>query len=163
MTAIPIGLEILNSRDPELPLPAYASIQAAGLDVCANLPREIRATGLTLVPGARALVPTGFALAIPQGYEVQIRPRSGLALHSGVTLLNAPGTIDCDYRGEIGVILVNLGQEPFTVEHGMRIAQMVPSPVVPARLEVVGTLAGTERGPGGFGSTGFHGTGSIGS
>jgi dUTP pyrophosphatase len=156
MSGISIGLKLLATRDPDLPLPARASRGAAGFDVCANLAEAERAAGLVLVPGARALVPTGFALAIPAGCEVQMRPRSGLALRHGVTLLNAPGTIDSDYRGEIGVILVNLGQEVFVVEHGMRIAQMVASRLVPAEFEIAGDLEETGRGPGGFGSTGVH-------
>ena len=132
----------------DLPLPSYASVGSAGLDLHA-------ATGpLTLAPGARALVGTGLALALPEGFEGQIRPRSGLARDHGVTVLNAPGTIDSDYRGEIGVLLVNLGETPFVVERGMRIAQLVIAPVVRVRL-VEGEVASTGRGAGGFGSTGL--------
>jgi dUTP pyrophosphatase len=131
-----------------LPLPHYASDLAAGCDLPAAAP-------VTLTPGARALVPTGLAIALPPGFEAQIRPRSGLALRHGVTVLNAPGTIDADYRGEVQVLLVNLGQEPFAIERGMRIAQMVVAPVVTARFEVVADLEETARAAGGFGSTGI--------
>jgi len=130
-----------------LPLPAYATEGAAGMDVVA-------AEELTLVPGARAAVATGFAIAIPAGHEVQVRPRSGLALKHGVTCLNTPGTIDSDYRGEVKVILANLGQEPFAIARGDRIAQLVPAVVLRATLEEVATLDDTLRGAGGFGSTG---------
>ena len=130
-----------------LPLPSYATAGAAGLDVVA-------AEDVTLAPGQRHAVATGFAIAIPAGYEVQVRPRSGLALKHGVTCLNTPGTIDEDYRGEVKVILANLGAEPFEVRRGERIAQLVPAPVVKARFEEVADLDQTERGAGGFGSTG---------
>ena len=130
-----------------LPLPSYASEGAAGLDVVA-------AEDLTLPPGARHAVATGFAIAIPPGYEVQVRPRSGLALKHGITCLNTPGTIDCDYRGEVKVILANLGAEPFEVKRGERIAQLVPAPVLRAEFAVVDSLDQTSRGAGGFGSTG---------
>ena len=130
-----------------LPLPAYATAGAAGMDVVA-------AEEVTIPPGARHAVPTGFAIAIPEGYEVQVRPRSGLALKFGVTCLNTPGTIDSDYRGEVKVILANLGQEPFPVRRGERIAQLVPAPVLRAELAEVAHLDATERGAGGFGSTG---------
>lgn len=130
-----------------LPLPSYASAGAAGLDVVA-------AESLTLAPGARHAVATGFAIAIPDGFEVQVRPRSGLALKHGITCLKTPGTIDSDYRGEVKVILANLGAEPFEVVRGERIAQLVPAPVLRAAFEEVETLDETERGAGGFGSTG---------
>jgi dUTP pyrophosphatase len=130
-----------------LPLPAYATEHAAGLDVVA-------AESLTLAPGARHAVATGFAIAIPEGYEVQVRPRSGLALKHGITCLNTPGTIDADYRGEVKVILANLGAEPFEIVRGERIAQLVPAPVLRARFGEVAELAETGRGSGGFGSTG---------
>ena len=130
-----------------LPLPAYATAHAAGLDVVA-------AEELTIPPGARAAVATGFAIAIPVGYEVQVRPRSGLALKHGVTCLNTPGTIDADYRGEVKVILANLGDEPFPVRRGERIAQLVPAAVQRAAFAEVETLDETVRGAGGFGSTG---------
>jgi dUTP pyrophosphatase len=125
------------------------SADAAGADVCAAVTGDV-----TLAPGARALVPAGFSLEIPPGYEVQVRPRSGLALRSGVTLLNTPGTIDADYRGPVGVILVNFGSEPFTVRRGDRIAQLVLAPVARAAFDETHEHAETARGAGGFGSTG---------
>ena len=130
-----------------LPLPAYASDHAAGLDVVA-------AESLTLAPGERRAVATGFAIAIPHGFEVQVRPRSGLAFKNGISVLNTPGTIDSDYRGEVKVILANLGGEPFEVVRGERIAQLVPAPVLRARFAEVDDLDETARGEGGFGSTG---------
>jgi dUTP pyrophosphatase len=130
-----------------LPLPAYATEGAAGMDVVAS-------EALTLAPGARAAVATGFAIAIPAGHEVQVRPRSGLALKHGVTCLNTPGTIDSDYRGEVKVILANLGKDPFEIARGDRIAQLVPAVVLRATLEEVATLDDTLRGARGFGSTG---------
>lgn len=140
--------------DAALPLPSYETAGAAGADVRANLPPEARPAGLILEPGARALVPTGLRMEIPEGYEVQVRPRSGLALKHGIALANAPGTIDADYRGPVGVILVNLGDEPFAVRHGDRVAQLVVAPVVRAEFASVGVLGETARGAGGFGSTG---------
>jgi len=134
-----------------LPLPDYQSAQAAGLDLAAAVPPE---APVTLAPGGRALVPTGFAVALPDGFEGQVRPRSGLAARHGVTVLNTPGTIDADYRGEVQVILINFGSEPFTVTRGMRIAQLVVAPVVRAMVAEVSTLEDTARGAGGFGSTG---------
>jgi dUTP pyrophosphatase len=134
-----------------LPLPSYQSAQAAGLDLVAAVPRE---QPVKLQPGARALVPTGFALELPPGYEAQIRPRSGLALKHGVALLNSPGTIDADYRGELMVILVNHGAEPFLVQRGDRIAQLVIAPVAHVEIVLVDALGVTDRGDGGFGSTG---------
>ncbi len=142
--------EIKLTRLPHgegLPLPRYASEDAAGLDVTA-------AEELTLEPGQRHAVATGFAIEIPRGYEVQVRPRSGLAFKNGITCLNTPGTIDSDYRGEVKVILVNLGQEPFEVRRGERIAQLVPAPVLRADFVEVSELGETLRGAGGFGSTG---------
>jgi dUTP diphosphatase len=150
---IAVGIRRLPGRDPALPLPAYATEGAAGMDVCANLATEHRAGGLVLDPGDRALVPTGLALEIPAGHEVQLRPRSGLALRHGLTVLNSPGTIDSDYRGEVGVILINHGREPVAVEHGMRVAQMVLAPVAQASWRE-GALGVSGRGEGGFGSTG---------
>lgn len=143
---IDIGIKRLSNGEG-LPLPAYASDGAAGLDVVA-------AEDLTLAPGARHAVATGFAIAIPAGYEVQVRPRSGLALKHGITCLNTPGTIDSDYRGEVKVIVANLGAEPFEVRRGERIAQLVPAPVLRAAFREVDELDSTERGAGGFGSTG---------
>lgn len=142
-----------SDADPEVPLPAYATDGAAGADLRANFPPDQR-SGMTLVPGARALVPTGLRLAIPEGHEVQIRPRSGLALKHGITLPNSPGTIDSDYRGPLGVIVLNAGHEAFHIAHGDRIAQMVVAPVLRASFDLVDTLDVTVRGQGGFGSTG---------
>ena len=135
-----------------LPLPDYASQGAAGLDLHAAIE-----AGMTLAPGARALVPTGLKMALPASFEGQVRPRSGLAVKHGVTVLNAPGTIDADYRGEVMVALINLGDGPFTVERGMRIAQLVVAPVTRAALQQVTDLDETMRGGGGFGSTGLVG------
>ena len=132
-----------------LPLPAYATAGAAGLDLCAAVDSPV-----TLQAGERRLIPSGLAMALPEGFEAQLRPRSGLALKNGVTVLNSPGTIDCDYRGEIKALLINHGQEPFTIERGMRIAQIVIAPVTHARLRVVDELDDTARGAGGYGSTG---------
>ena len=139
-----------EGADRSLPLPAYESAGAAGADLRANLPEG----PVTLAPGARALISTGLHMAIPQGFEVQVRPRSGLALKYGITLINSPGTIDSDYRGVVGVILGNTGEAPFTVEHGMRIAQMVVAPVMQAGFDLADSLDETPRGAGGFGSTG---------
>ncbi len=133
----------------DLTLPAYATDQAAGLDLAAAVSAD-----LTLLPGARALVPTGFAIALPPGYEAQVRPRSGLALKHGVTVLNSPGTIDADYRGEIGIVLANLGDKPFVISRGTRIAQLVVAPVTRIAWAEVASLDDTARGAGGFGSTG---------
>ena len=129
--------------------PAYETAGSSGMDVAAYINNNI-----VINPGEKALVPTGFSIAIPKGYEVQIRPRSGLAAKKNITVLNTPGTIDADYRGEIKVILINLGKEKFVVENGDRIAQMIVCPVVKAKLEEVNELSDTERGSGGFGSTG---------
>ena len=145
---VPVRIRRLPHGDG-LALPAYATPGAAGMDVLA-------AEAVTLAPGARFAVATGFALAIPPGYEVQVRPRSGLALRHGITLPNTPGTIDEDYRGELKVILINLGDEPFAIQRGDRIAQLVLAPVTRAQWHEVGELDETERGEGGFGSTGGH-------
>lgn len=131
----------------DLPLPEYATAGAAGMDI-------VSAETLTLSPGDRAAVPTGLSIAIPEGYEVQVRPRSGLALKNGLTVANAPGTIDSDYRGEVKVLLINLGSRPVHIERGMRIAQLVVAPVTRGRFEEVDSLDDTARGVGGFGSTG---------
>ena len=141
--------------DRTLPLPAYQTAGAAGADLCANFPESQRAAGLVLAPMQRAICPTGLRVAIPAGYEMQIRPRSGLATKHGITLPNTPGTIDSDYRGPLGVALVNLGDAPFTIRHGDRVAQAVVAPVVQAGFAVVEALDETARGEGGFGSTGF--------
>jgi len=149
------GVRVALMRLPEgdgLPIPTYMSDLAAGADLCAAVRDE-----LVLLPGARALVPAGFALAIPPGFEAQIRPRSGLALRSGVTCLNAPGTIDADYRGPVQVLLANLGTEPVTIARGDRIAQLVVAPVSRASFEEVADLPQSVRGAGGFGSTGVAG------
>lgn len=139
--------QLASARD--LPLPAYMSEKAAGMDLRAAVEHE-----LTLPPGGRALVPTGIRIALADGYEAQVRPRSGLAVKHGLTVLNTPGTIDADYRGEVCVVLVNLGDEPFVVHRGDRIAQLVVSPVVRARVEQVERVEESERGEGGFGHTG---------
>ena len=133
----------------DIALPSYGSSHAAGADLRAAVDGEV-----ILNPGARVLVPTGFAMALPDGMEAQVRPRSGLALKHGITVLNAPGTIDADYRGEVGVILINLGQEPFTIRRGDRIAQLVLAPCVQGAWQQVDSLDATARGSGGFGSTG---------
>ena len=138
----------------DLPLPSYQTAHAAGMDLVAALPAD---KPLSLAPGDRALIPTAIAIAMPEGYEAQVRPRSGLAIKQGITVLNAPGTIDADYRGEIQVPLINHGREPVVIERGMRIAQMVIAPVSRAELREVDALSATERGVGGFGSTGTKG------
>ena len=142
-----LTVRVLRGTTNELPV--YETAASAGLDLRAHLDTEI-----TLAPGARALVPTGLRLEIPAGYEGQVRPRSGLALKQGLTVLNAPGTIDADYRGDVGVILVNLSDEEQSIEHGDRIAQLLFAPVTQARWEEVGELDESDRGTGGFGSTG---------
>ncbi len=140
-----------EGADAAVPLPSYETSGAAGADVRANLPEG---ESIFLEPGQRALVPTGLRIEIPAGYEVQVRPRSGLALKHGITLPNTPGTIDSDYRGPLGVIVMNAGQDRFEVTHGERIAQLIVAPVVQATFELTETLGETERGAGGFGSTG---------
>ena len=142
--------------DVAVPLPAYQTAGSAGADICANLPLDMRAAGFVFAPMQRAIVPTGLRIAIPEGFEIQIRPRSGLALKHGITLPNTPGTIDSDYRGPLGVALVNLGDRDYIVQHGDRIAQMIVAPVVQARFAVVEHLDDTPRGVGGFGSTGVR-------
>ncbi|APE44729.1 deoxyuridine 5'-triphosphate nucleotidohydrolase [Sulfitobacter alexandrii] len=147
---VTISMRWAEGADDTIGLPSYETDQAAGADLRANLPE-----GPVIVPqGGRALVSTGLHMAIPPGFEVQIRPRSGLALKHGLTLPNSPGTIDADYRGVVGVILLNTGAEPFEVTHGMRIAQMVVAPVVQAEFALATDLDDTARGSGGFGSTG---------
>jgi dUTP pyrophosphatase len=148
MTQVEIAVTRLP-HNADLPLPAYETAQSAGMDLAAAIEEPI-----TLAPGSRVMVPTGLAIALPDGYEAQVRPRSGLAARNGVTVLNTPGTIDADYRGEVKVILINLGDETFEIERGMRIAQMVVSPVTQAAFSEVAELSETARGTGGFGSTG---------
>jgi len=148
----PVKVDIRQLPHGEgLPLPAYHSAHAAGLDLLAAVPAE---SPLMLSPGQRALVPTGLTIALPPGYEAQVRPRSGLASKHGVTVLNSPGTVDADYRGEIGVLLINHGEAPFPIRRGERIAQMVIAPVVRVELVPSAGLSATKRGSGGFGSTG---------
>ena len=137
-------------KTPCAPLPQYMTPGASGMDLFASLEKEI-----ILEPGERKIIPTGIAVAIPEGYEGQVRPRSGLAIQKGIGLVNGPGTIDSDYRGEIGVLLINFGKEPYTIRHGERIAQMVISEVHRATLEEVNDLPATQRQGGGFGHTGF--------
>jgi dUTP pyrophosphatase len=149
-----IGVTLQIQRLPNgagLPLPSYQTADAAGVDLVAAVPEDVP---MTLAPGARALVPCGIAIALPPGFEGQVRPRSGLAVRHGVTVLNAPGTIDADYRGEVMVLLVNLGTEPFAIARGMRIAQLVVAPVARAKVVEALGLDATARGAGGFGSTG---------
>ena len=136
----------------DLPLPKYATAQSAGMDLCAAVTADI-----VLTPGARAIIPTGFSIALPAGYEAQVRPRSGLAAKNGVTVLNAPGTIDADYRGEVGVILINHGTEPFIISRGLRIAQMIVASYATVAWQETENLSDTVRGAGGFGSTGEKG------
>jgi dUTP pyrophosphatase len=143
-----------DGADRDLPLPSYETAGAAGADLRANLPEAARAGGIEIAPMERRLIPTGLRVEIPPGYEMQIRPRSGLALKHGVTLPNTPGTIDSDYRGPLGVILINLGEAPYVVHHGERIAQAVVAPVVQALFEEAEWLSASARGEGGFGSTG---------
>lgn len=154
MTTVSVPVSRLP-HGADLPLPGYATPDSAGMDLLAAVD-----AALVLEPGARGLVPTGLTIALPAGYEAQVRPRSGLALKHGITVLNSPGTIDADYRGEVKVILANLGDEPFTVGRGMRIAQMVVTPVTQAVWQEVaegGELPDSARGAGGFGSTGTKG------
>lgn len=148
---VTIQMQWEPGADTSFGLPSYETAGAAGADLRANFPDQ---KPVVLDPGARALIPTGLRMAIPAGYEVQIRPRSGLALKHGISLPNTPGTIDSDYRGPLGVIVINLGQDPVEITHGMRIAQMVVAPVVQAGFAVVDHLDDTARGAGGFGSTG---------
>ena len=149
MTDIRISINRLPHAQ-DLPLPSYETAQSAGMDVRAAVESEVE-----ILPGGRALVPTGFKIALPDGYEAQIRPRSGLALKKGITLPNSPGTIDADYRGEVGIIVLNTGTETFVIRRGDRIAQMVIAPVTRARWVEAGELDETARGEGGFGSTGI--------
>jgi dUTP pyrophosphatase len=149
-TTVKVGIRQLPHAEG-LALPAYQSAGAAGLDLLAAVPET---TPVVLAPGKHAMVPTGLTIALPPGYEAQVRPRSGLAAKHGVTVLNSPGTIDADYRGEIAVILINHGEVSFTIRRGERVAQMVIAPVIRAELVVTASLSATDRGSGGFGSTG---------
>ena len=149
-----LSIRRLPHHDPALALPTYETTQSAGMDLRACLIPEDRARGLKLPSMGRVLIPTGLAMALPEGFEGQIRPRSGLAVRHGITVLNSPGTIDADYRGEIGVLLINLGPATVTIGHGERIAQMIIAPVVQANPVEVQVLDATGRGAGGFGSTG---------
>ena len=150
MSAPVLAVQVLPHGEG-LPLPTYASAEAAGADLVAAFEEEF-----TLLPGRRVAVPTGIALALPAGFEGQVRPRSGFALKHGVTVLNAPGTIDADYRGEVKVLLINLGSEPVTIARGDRIAQLVVAPVIQVRFQETSELTETARGAGGFGSTGIN-------
>ena len=136
-------------HNKDLPLPTYATAQSAGMDLAAAIDAPV-----SLAPSAISVIPTGLAVALPAGYEAQVRPRSGLAAKNGITVLNSPGTVDADYRGEVGVIAINLGQDPITISRGDRIAQMVIAPVVQASISEVTELSATKRGSGGFGHTG---------
>lgn len=148
---VEVKVKTLGHYDPEFELPFYATEGAAGADVRASLPEK---KPLTVRPGERLLVPTGICMEIPLGYEVQVRPRSGLSLKSSLMIVNSPGTIDCDYRGEVNIIVGNFGKEDYVIEHGLRIAQLVLAPVTQAKFVTTETLGETQRGAGGFGSTG---------
>ncbi len=156
MTKPGVAVKICRTTqsDASVALPVYETDGAAGMDVRANLAANHRDAGMTLAPGARAIVPTGLSMEIPSGYEIQVRPRSGLAVKSGITVINTPGTVDADYRGEVGVILINLGETPFVVLHGERIAQFVLAPVSRCEWIESDVLSDSNRGSGGFGSTG---------
>ena len=149
--SIEVKVKTLDHYDSSFELPFYATEGAAGADVRASIPEK---KSMIIKPGERVLVPTGLSMEIPFGYEVQVRPRSGLSLKTPLMIVNAPGTIDCDYRGEVCIIVGNFGTEDYVVEHGLRIAQLVIAPVIQAKYSVTTTLGETERGAGGFGSTG---------
>ena len=151
MSAVEVKVKTLGHYDPEFELPFYATEGAAGADIRASLPEK---KSIIVRPGERVLVPTGLSMEIPLGYEVQVRPRSGLSLKSSLMVVNSPGTIDCDYRGEVNIIIGNFGTQDYVIEHGLRIAQLVLSPVIQARYSLANTLSETQRGEGGFGSTG---------
>jgi len=152
MESVPVAVAwLVPEATADLSLPSYETELAAGMDICAALKEP-----LILAPGDRTLIPTGLAVAIPKGFEIQVRPRSGLAVKHGITVINAPGTIDADYRGEVKVALINLGREAYTINRGDRIAQLVLAPVARAALQVVPVLDATERGSGGFGHTGVN-------
>ena len=154
--AVAVNVSWTDGADQSFGLPSYATEGAAALDARANFVGNARKEGVTIEPGGRALIPTGLMLEIPVGYEFQVRPRSGLALKSGVTLANSPGTIDSDYRGEVGIIVLNLGNETFQINHGDRVAQLVFAPVSRVEWVVVDDVQKTARGTGGFGSTGVN-------
>lgn len=149
-----VDLMWTEQADTSFNLPRYTTSGAAGADVQANLPKDLRDNGIVLQTGERILVSTGFKIAVEDGYEVQVRPRSGLALKNGVTVVNSPGTVDCDYRGPLGVVLLNTGKEPFHIKHGDRIAQIVVAPVTIGVFQIVDEFSSTERGSNGYGSTG---------
>src|SRR5690606_962084 len=151
MSVVEVKVKTLSHFDESFELPFYATEGAAGADVRASIPEK---KSLTIRPGERVLIPTGLSMEIPFGYEVQVRPRSGLSLKSPLMIVNAPGTIDCDYRGEVCIIVGNFGTTDYVVEHGLRIAQLVIAPVLQAKYSVTTTLGDTQRGAGGFGSTG---------
>jgi dUTP pyrophosphatase len=151
METVEVMVKTLDHFDPGFELPFYATEGAAGADIRASIPEK---KSIVVKPGERILVPTGLSMEIPLGYEIQVRPRSGLSLKSPLMIVNAPGTIDSDYRGEINIIVGNFGSEDYVIEHGLRIAQLVLSPVIQARYSKVNNLGATQRGSGGFGSTG---------
>lgn len=151
MQAVEVKVKTLDHYDSSFELPFYATEGAAGADIRASIPEK---KSLTIKPGERLLVPTGLQMEIPFGYEVQVRPRSGLSLKSSLMIVNSPGTIDCDYRGEVNIIVGNFGKEDYVVEHGLRLAQLVIGPVIQAKFVTATTLGETQRGAGGFGSTG---------
>ena len=152
-----VGVNVIRSKesDTRVDLPGYETAGAAGMDVRANFKIETREKGVTIEPGQRALIPTGLIVEVPEGFEMQVRPRSGLALKSGITVANAPGTVDSDYRGELGIILINHGDAPFHVSQGDRVAQLVLAPVVQVEWHELDSASTTLRGKGGFGSTGM--------
>lgn len=151
MVSVEVKIKTLPHYDESFELPFYATEGAAGADIRASLPEK---KSLIVKPGERVLVPTGLSMEIPLGYEVQVRPRSGLSLKSSLLVVNSPGTIDCDYRGEVNIIIGNFGKEDYVIEHGLRIAQLVIAPVIHAKYSIANTLGETKRGAGGFGSTG---------
>ncbi len=156
MTSPVIRLVWHEGADRSIPLPQYGTDGAAGADIRANLPPGTRADGLTLAAMERMVVPTGLRMEIPEGFEIQLRPRSGLARDHGITLCNSPGTIDADFRGPVGILLVNLGARPFSVRHGDRIAQLIIAPVARAKFSISEAQSSTARDEGGFGSTGLR-------
>lgn len=150
-TPVDIKVKTLDHYDPEFELPFYATEGAAGADIRASLPEK---KSISIKPGQRVLIPTGLCFEIPMGFEIQVRPRSGLSLKSTLMVVNSPGTIDCDYRGEVNIIIGNFGNEDYVIEHGLRIAQLVLAPVIQAKYVISNELGETKRGAGGFGSTG---------